>query len=584
MQLRQSSQISINWVVIMKSFKLKLQLVALILITAMSLNAYAAIVGDSDGGAFVTKSEFDALKKNFAEQIEQYNSSIENKIDGAIASYLAGINLNSRDKLDLLTGNIYSISWYPYEAYIMKNVTEYSSGRALYYNFFYTPQNYWGRYSWGYVQNCPYIMDDLRGTSSIRDITLHPKLVGQDDGDEFWVLIPMYRSNFYGNIHSTNWINRWKEFKGVVSTVGSISRCLLNMGAFTYVTTTLQTAYGNGNYPPPQSTWYVADPVYGWYLSMQNAFRASNYTNNWFAIDVWYGRSIDGGYTGYCRYTWSYNHYVGLAPYFDYKMSGWAKDNSSIPVDPKVKNMTNVMYASIRNSTYVGCPSANRANTLTVSYDAYFWNSTSANGEGALFSNIGAHTSGYGAGRNTALSKYPLMYTGYNFWNYTPWYATTGTLNTYKNYTMALAGYDLGMCDGVPLFKATKDGIMTISMEAVYYKHSLKSTSGGALSYTISSHSLVPYLNLKIGNFSGISSANGSTLKLYDYSNKRETSDYAQNLTPFSSNSSTGRIYYKYYLKVKRGDVIYCRLDPRDQGKGIDYAKIANCTATIENE
>ena len=50
-------------------------------------------MSDNDGAAFVTKAEFEALKKNFASQIEQYNISIDSKIDGAIANYLAGRNL-----------------------------------------------------------------------------------------------------------------------------------------------------------------------------------------------------------------------------------------------------------------------------------------------------------------------------------------------------------------------------------------------------------------------------------------------------------------------------------------------------------
>ena len=52
-----------------------------------------AIVGDNDGSAFITKAEFDSLKNNFQSQIDQYNTSIDSKIDGAIAAYLAGIHV-----------------------------------------------------------------------------------------------------------------------------------------------------------------------------------------------------------------------------------------------------------------------------------------------------------------------------------------------------------------------------------------------------------------------------------------------------------------------------------------------------------
>ncbi len=59
----------------------------------MSIESFAAVVSDNDGSAFITKAEFDSLKNNFQSQIDQYNTSIDSKIDGAIASYLAGITV-----------------------------------------------------------------------------------------------------------------------------------------------------------------------------------------------------------------------------------------------------------------------------------------------------------------------------------------------------------------------------------------------------------------------------------------------------------------------------------------------------------
>lgn len=54
----------------------------------MNCFTFAAIVSDNDGSAFVTKAEFEALKSSFNKQINNYNKSLDNKIDGAIASYL----------------------------------------------------------------------------------------------------------------------------------------------------------------------------------------------------------------------------------------------------------------------------------------------------------------------------------------------------------------------------------------------------------------------------------------------------------------------------------------------------------------
>ena len=72
------------------------RLVALFLVVLMSIESLAAVVGDSDGAAFVTKQEFEGLKKGFADQIDRYNSSLGGKIDGAIADYLDGIKISQR--------------------------------------------------------------------------------------------------------------------------------------------------------------------------------------------------------------------------------------------------------------------------------------------------------------------------------------------------------------------------------------------------------------------------------------------------------------------------------------------------------
>ena len=75
--------------------KLKMLKKALVLFFAFlfSIESFAAVVSDNDGAAFVTKAEFEALKEDFDNQIENYNMSLDSKVDGAIASYLAGLNI-----------------------------------------------------------------------------------------------------------------------------------------------------------------------------------------------------------------------------------------------------------------------------------------------------------------------------------------------------------------------------------------------------------------------------------------------------------------------------------------------------------
>ncbi len=89
-----------------KGIKLIKRVVALFLVLLLSIENFAAVVSDNDGSAFITKAEFDSLKNSFQSQIDQYNSSIDSKIDGAIASYLAGIRVTKVTNLKSLIENL----------------------------------------------------------------------------------------------------------------------------------------------------------------------------------------------------------------------------------------------------------------------------------------------------------------------------------------------------------------------------------------------------------------------------------------------------------------------------------------------
>ena len=62
----------------------KRMIAVLSIIGIMSFRSLSALVSDNDGSAFVTKAEFESLKNNFIKQLNEYNKSIDNKIDGAI--------------------------------------------------------------------------------------------------------------------------------------------------------------------------------------------------------------------------------------------------------------------------------------------------------------------------------------------------------------------------------------------------------------------------------------------------------------------------------------------------------------------
>ena len=81
------------------------RILALFLVVLMSINTFGAVVSDNDGSAFITKAEFDSLKNDFQSQIDQYNTSIDAKIDGAIASYLAGVKVETKNNKSIFIKN-----------------------------------------------------------------------------------------------------------------------------------------------------------------------------------------------------------------------------------------------------------------------------------------------------------------------------------------------------------------------------------------------------------------------------------------------------------------------------------------------
>ena len=90
------------------------KLLALFLVVLMSINTLGAVVSDNDGSAFITKAEFDSLKNNFQSQIDQYNTSLDAKIDGAIASYLSGIRMSKENTVKCATDGYLDVYWQDY--------------------------------------------------------------------------------------------------------------------------------------------------------------------------------------------------------------------------------------------------------------------------------------------------------------------------------------------------------------------------------------------------------------------------------------------------------------------------------------
>ena len=107
---------------------------AMLLILLLSIECFAAIVSDNDGSVFVTKAEFEALKENFSSQVENYNASIDSKIDGAIASYLSGIDISKTLDVEPIISNYKDIKWMhgPYMYFTNRRFTAYTTTAGSY--------------------------------------------------------------------------------------------------------------------------------------------------------------------------------------------------------------------------------------------------------------------------------------------------------------------------------------------------------------------------------------------------------------------------------------------------------------------
>ncbi len=94
-----------------KPYRLIKRYIALILVLLFSIESFAAVVGDNDGAAFITKAEFDSLKNDFQSQLDRYNSSLDNKIDGAIAAYLSGVAVAKETNIEPIVSNYKDMYW-----------------------------------------------------------------------------------------------------------------------------------------------------------------------------------------------------------------------------------------------------------------------------------------------------------------------------------------------------------------------------------------------------------------------------------------------------------------------------------------
>ena len=132
-------------------FNKKITRCILFFVIIFNIFSYSAIVSDNDGSAFVTKIEFENLKKNFSDQILNYNKSIDEKIDGSIASYLAGINLKKKSYEKVILADWNYVISHNTEIKNVINLPLFSMN-YFFYNYKYNTDN-WTDLGWGYYRS-----------------------------------------------------------------------------------------------------------------------------------------------------------------------------------------------------------------------------------------------------------------------------------------------------------------------------------------------------------------------------------------------------------------------------------------------
>ena len=142
----------------MKSNKIFKNIIVDLLIFILGIDSFAAVVSDNDGSAFITKAEYDSLKNDFQSQIDQYNTSIDSKIDSAIVAYLSGIKVTKTTELKVLypnpDGNYSNVKWTSSTSYSYDTVE--NKYWHFYCDFEQNNADWWSKYLYQYGDDRKY--------------------------------------------------------------------------------------------------------------------------------------------------------------------------------------------------------------------------------------------------------------------------------------------------------------------------------------------------------------------------------------------------------------------------------------------
>lgn len=604
---------------IKKFLKIK-GVLALILVTAFSMSTMGAVVSDNDGAAFVTKAEFDALKKNFKSQIENYNNSIDNKVDGAIAAYLAGIKFDRTTNIQIkpyvkqltfIDGPQWLVHWYGSRltsARTWWGSSKLSGLSTIHYNSSNTDLKYGviplsaKPFSVGNTMSLYNIgIYDSGSSGSISFLgasrNMFYKVTVQDDWREFWYVALQHALSVTNTALQAQMTNEaWRPWAVVTSKSGYW--ILRDFQPYLYFYPGNVTVYGNTNYFLDQVNWQFADPTF--VNSAGNAIRLSmNWTGQNF---INFCMSFTGGTTVSVSHSVAWSRFAGMTPQTN-AIGGIGYYSNA---NANVFSANSTLFGGVV-SGYSGIPVLLGSNMMSfagATYNAFSWGSTS------LFTISGQ------------LYKYqnPIVHpdlsasynSKFNYWN--AWSSTSArvampapysylSLMSFRNNVLFNNGYsDVGLCDGLPLCEVMENGYAEIRIKCSTWRTARRrSWSGTSYSWlsTINrsddsakewKSTLLHISTSKFNNVAG----NSSTLKLCD-SAGIETSAYAQsignshsynyNLSYNASASRSENEYnvWKVYVPVKMGDTIYVKFEPKDT-YGLTGVRIVDASVVIHSE
>ena len=551
------------------------------LVFLMSINSFATSVSDNDGSAFISKSEFDALKASFQSQIDTYNQGIDSKIDSAIAAYLAGISLKQTEDPQLITPLIKNIKWID-GFYLKKTIETFNNfpsghtliGKSISSNLASARTNPGSSTTYDYTWDESEMYDPVDyGSWGSQHVV---KWCDMDDAHE--VVGACWKFNI--DSYATRGIQNYFQPMMCIdynTTLGTKTLAYLYISS--YYMKMNQYSYGADTVIFKPGAYCVADGYNHGYPGSfgQNPSRMPNTNNEAFRVSLYTNGALkstdapskwaDGSYdivipfkdSGYWNALSSYTQYKSSTAWENYFRQGTG--NKMIDVSSVfTRDCSNYMFGikneqrayMVQSSTkqYVGKYNSAFNGTRTTRDLTYsslhgYWMDTYKNTDTAWknFQEVVRPWEYNWAQKAPSTAKSPRLNIP-NHWGFK-------YFREFQSDLLSGTEEKPYLYQGCPLFKANLNGVYRIKMTTT----------------NSSSTSCTNKISFKIGAFEN-TTGNGNTLKLSD-ANGNDLSTYASQLT---ANDGTNK--FDYYIKCEKGDVVWVKLSPTNAQS--QYAKITD--------